>query len=64
MSDDEEDLDPVVDLPLVTAKTYGAGTRDPILRAFISGDARVNGTRNLTEAQWAELYGQFRSAPR
>lgn len=56
---------PEVDEPNSTVRTFCSGSlHDPITKAFISCEERVNGTRKLTDAQWAQLFQEFKSAPR
>jgi len=55
----------VVDEPNSTVRTFCSGSlHDPIAKAFISCEERVHGTRKLTDAQWAQLFQEFKSAPR
>lgn len=56
---------PVVDVPNCTVRTFCSGSlHDPITKAFISCEERVHGTRKLTDAQWAQLIQDFKSAAR
>ena len=54
-----------LDVPNCTVRTFCSGSlHDPITKAFISCEERVYGTRKLTDAQWAQLLQEFKSAPR
>lgn len=56
---------PALDEPNSTVRTFCSGSlHDPITKAFISCEERVHGTRKLTDAQWAQLLQEFKSAPR
>ena len=56
---------PPPDVIAVTVRAaFGGRLRDPIVKAFISCEERVHGTRKLAEAEWAQLFSDFTTAAR
>jgi hypothetical protein len=52
-------------VPEITVRVFATGgLHDPIMRAFVSCEERVNGTRKLPEAEWDSLYQAFKAAGR
>lgn len=50
--------------PRITVNHFVRGTRDPVLRAFMSHEKLSAGTRKLTRAEWQKAFDAFKGASR